>query len=235
MPQGRRAPGNGQFPGSAPRQFPGPQARERALFRIAEGTYHQQTADEATPHVVPVLIELVADRATPNRARLLAFIAGLLSSQSLDLVADHDADDRRIEKKIREYEAMPDSPTSFYQARWRDRQTAAWGEAKALFGLLEDREAEVRAHAGLVLAVLVKEGAAGLLPEAPGLVASRLRESIAGIGQLRALATALPAEHPDRGRVLALFGAAGDRLLEERRASVRRMRKKLGPGPAGRD
>lgn len=48
---------------------PDPIAREHALFWIAEGTYHQQTADEATPRVVPFLIELAADPTTPDRVR----------------------------------------------------------------------------------------------------------------------------------------------------------------------
>ncbi|MHB1560932.1 MAG: HEAT repeat domain-containing protein [Isosphaeraceae bacterium] len=185
---------------------PDPLERESARFRIADGIHHQQTADEATRHVVPFLIELTADSATPDRSRLLAFVAALVGSDSPDPVADQQADDRRIEKKIREYEAMPDSPTSFYQARWRDCQTAAWGEANVLFRLLEDCEAEVRVNAGLLLAVLVKDGAAVLPAEAPGLVAARLREAIADeadpvvrVGQVLALGTAASRFREARG------------------------------------
>jgi hypothetical protein len=50
---------------------PDPEARESAPDRIEGGTFHQETADEATLHVVPFLIELAGDPATPDRTRLV--------------------------------------------------------------------------------------------------------------------------------------------------------------------
>ncbi len=130
---------------------PDPDAQAHALGWIAAGTYHQQTADEATPHVVPFLIELAADPDSPDRSRLLSFLAELVGSDSIDPVPDQEAADRQVAAKVREYEAQPDNPARFYMAQWRACQVAAWDGANALLSLLADRNPDVRATAGLAL------------------------------------------------------------------------------------
>jgi HEAT repeat protein len=193
---------------------PDPEVRETSLGWIHGGTFHQQTADEATPHVVPFLIELAGDPATPDRHRLLHFLAELMIAGSIDPVADQEADDRARAAQIREYEAWPHGSVTFYQAQWRACQAAAWNGADVLLGLLDDGDPRVRAAAGLVLALLVKDGNAVAPPEAPGVV-GRLREAVGGeadpivrAGQVMAMGTAA-SRHPEaRGWLREIEAAA---------------------------
>lgn len=194
---------------------PNPEARDQALDWIHGGTYHQQTADEATPHVVPFLIELARDPATPDRSRLLTFLAELMSSESIDPVADQVAADRARAARIRAYESLPYGSVSFYQAQWRACQAAAWEGADVLLGLLEDGDPRVRAAAGLVLALLVKDGNAAAPPDAPDVV-GRLREAVGRegdpvvrAGQVMALGTAA-SRHPEARGWLREIEAAAD-------------------------
>jgi HEAT repeat protein len=194
---------------------PDPDERARALGWIVGGTYHQQTADEATPHVVPFLIELAADPTTPDRSRLLSFLAELVGRECIDPVADQEAADRQREAQIRKYEAQPDSPVRFYPSQWRACQSAAWCGADTLSRLLDDRDPGVRATAGLVLALLIKEGSAVLPADAPQRVALRLRDAISReddpvsrVGHVMALGTVASRYPEARGWLRAIETAA---------------------------
>jgi HEAT repeat protein len=166
---------------------PDPDARDAALDWIYEGTYHQQTADEATPHVVPFLIELAADPAVPDRSRLLTFVAQVVGLETIYPIVDREDEDREDEyqededqgaAEIVADEALPNNSESVHQNHWQACQAAAWRDADVLFGLLDDRDPDVRVAAGLVLAVLVQDGIAVLPAEAPAQIAGRLREAI---------------------------------------------------------
>ena len=182
---------------------------------IAEGTYHQQTADGATPHVVPFLIELAADPESPDRSRLLSFLAELVGSDAIDPVPDQEAADRQLAAKVRKYEAQPDSPARFYMAQWRACQVAAWDGADALLSLLADRDPGVRAIAGLAVSLLIKQGGPVLPADAPARVARRLREAIGGeddplsrFGHVMALGTAASRYPEARGWLRAIEAEA---------------------------
>lgn len=193
---------------------PDPEVRHGALSWIEGGTFHQQTADEATPHLVPFLIELVGDPATPDRLPLLDFLVQLVGSDSVDPVPDQEAADGRRADELRKHESWPDSPVSFYQANWRACQAAAWKEANILLGLLDDGDPRVRADAGLLLALLLKDGNAVAPAGAPP-ISERLRDAVGRerdplvrAGQVLALGTAA-ARHPEaRGWLRAIEAAA---------------------------
>jgi hypothetical protein len=51
--------------------------RARARHELNGNIFHQSTRYEASPYAVPFLIELVADRATPDRVGILDLLAGL--------------------------------------------------------------------------------------------------------------------------------------------------------------
>ncbi len=84
-----------------------------------------------------------------------------------------------------------------------------------MLGLLEDGDRDVRATAGLVLAVLVKDGAAALPAEAPARAAARIRAAIAAeadpaarLGQVLALGTAASRFPEARGWLRAIEAKA---------------------------
>ena len=63
---------------------PDPYVRSEALDLLEGGTFHQSGPDEATPYVVRFLIELAASPATPDRPRLLIYVANFLDPFSID-------------------------------------------------------------------------------------------------------------------------------------------------------
>ena len=157
---------------------PDPYVRAEMLDLLEGGTFHQSGADEATPYVVRFLIELAADPATPDRHRLLVYVAGFLDVFSIDPDEADEVADRERASRIREAAPSPDEPAASDQDPMRSCQAAAWHGASDLMDMLEDGDPAVRVHAGLVLALLVKDGIGELPADGPARIARRLRDVI---------------------------------------------------------
>jgi hypothetical protein len=61
---------------------PDPDERRSALDWLEEGVFHQQTADEATPYVIPFLIKLAAEPSVPDRYRILMSVSWLIGQNT---------------------------------------------------------------------------------------------------------------------------------------------------------
>lgn len=146
--------------------------RRLALDCLAEGSFHQGTADESTSFLIPFLIELAAEPAVPDRARLLSFVANLVGRESSPRGQD-DARGRDLTATLLEDPFAPDP-----DQECRER---VWQHVDMLEALLNDHDPDVRIAAGFVLATLVRDEAdsAGRL-EIVARSAFRLWESLAG-------------------------------------------------------
>jgi hypothetical protein len=142
---------------------PDPDERRSALDWLEEGVFHQQTADEATPHVIPFLIELAAEPSVPDRYRLLMSVAWLIGQNTPCLRPEIAEDIPRpppqrepIEGWALDYELMSlGVPLELSRAPERACRENAWRDVAVLERLLEDRDPEIRVAAGFVLAVLL--------------------------------------------------------------------------------
>jgi HEAT repeat protein len=162
---------------------PAPEARTEAFEWLEAGIFHQEGVDESTPHVVPFLIELAAFPETPDRARLLLFLARLIDAdrgEHFDPTTDPAAADREAESIEREYEVLrAEHWEATGESPWRACQAAVWRGAESLMALLQDADPRVCTAVGIVLGVLVRDGGGALPNDAARRIAGRLREAIA--------------------------------------------------------
>jgi hypothetical protein len=63
---------------------PDPDVWSTSIDWLGEGTFHHQTADEATPHVVPFLIEVASDPSGEVRSEVMYLLGLIAAGLALD-------------------------------------------------------------------------------------------------------------------------------------------------------
>ncbi len=181
-------------------------ARCCALTRLEEGVFYQATAVEATPQVVPFLMELAAEKTVPGRPDLLMFLARLVGRYAPDPLTSHEGSLRELrassETQLRREEAMAqDVPPGVIHAPVRACRVNTFRNMLKLERLLADDDPDVRIATGYVLAYLLT-GAMPIEPPDPPELATRV------IGRVW---EAIPRESDDRvqaSHVIALGALA---------------------------
>jgi HEAT repeat protein len=205
---------------------PDPDERRLALGWLDEGVFHQQGADEATPQVIPFLIELAAEPSVPDRYRLLRFLAKLIGQRShclfLEIAEDipQPARHEPVQGWVLDYELMTlGVPLELSRAPERACRANAWQDVAILERLLDDHDPEIRIAAGYVLAALLT-GADSAGPADPPEMTARvvrrlseaaLREPVPRVqaSHVFALGTLAPVHAEARDRLLAVAAQSG--------------------------
>jgi HEAT repeat protein len=209
---------------------PDPDERRNALDWLDGGVFHQQGADEATPQVIPFLIELAAEPTVPDRYQLLRFLAKLIGQRShclfLEIAEDipQPAREEPVAGWVLDYELMTlGVPLEMSQAPERACRANTWRDVAILERLLDDDDPEIRIAAGYVLAALIT-GANPAGPADPPEMTTRVVRRL-GEAALREPDSRVQASH-----VFALGFAAP--VHAEARDRLQAVETESGPGGA---
>lgn len=124
------------------------EGEDSPLWHLFGNIWHQGTVYEATPHAVPFLIELAADRGTPDRIGILTLLAEIARSGR----PPHPRDAPRDEPGPRRPRGRESS--------WARRSHEAVAAGFARFVEMTDEPGEIRHAAAYALAQLPEHGAA---------------------------------------------------------------------------